>query len=487
MLTLVPRYRFANAPTSLCFDPYLIANKTPNSIVMTQSQSIRASIWAVFQNLGTLALLAIAFPINLTVVLASLLWNFFTRPFQKQAVANPNPKNIMITGGKMTKALQLARSCHAAGHRVVLVETHKYWLVGHRFSNAVDRFYTVPAPQKDPEGYTQALLDIAKKESIDVYIPVCSPVASYYDSLAKPVLSGCCEVFHLDADETKMLDEKFAFAEKARSLGLSVPKTFLITQPEQVLNFDFSNEKRKYILKSIAYDSVHRLDMTKYPMESKEAMAVHVRSLPISKDNPWIMQEFIPGKEYCTHSTVRNGELRVHCCCESSAFQVNYENVENPRIFEWVNHFVKELKLTGQVSFDFIEAEDGTVYAIECNPRTHSAITMFYNHPKLADAYLNDTPDPEYPLQPLPDSKPTYWLYHEVWRLTGIRSFGQLQRWVNTILRGKDAIFSISDPLPFLAVHHWQIPLLLLNNLQRLKGWIRIDFNIGKLVEIGGD
>jgi hypothetical protein len=36
-------------------------------------------------------------------------------------------------------------------------------------------------------------------------------------------------------------------------------------------------------------------------------------------------------------------------------------------------------------------------------------------------------------------------------------------------------------------VHHWQIPLLILKNLQQLKGWIRIDFNIGKLVEPGGD
>lgn len=31
----------------------------------------------------------------------------------------------------MTKALQLARSFHQTGHRVVLIETHKYWLVGH--------------------------------------------------------------------------------------------------------------------------------------------------------------------------------------------------------------------------------------------------------------------------------------------------------------------------------------------------------------------
>lgn len=441
---------------------------------------------ALFQNLGTLALLAIAFPINCLVVLAALLWNFVSRPFQKQVVLNQNPKNILLTGGKMTKALQLARSFHAAGHRVILVETHKYWLTGHRFSNAVDRFYTVPAPQKDPEGYTQALLEIAKKENIDIYVPVCSPVQSYYDSLAKPVLSGCCEVFHFDAEVTKMLDDKFAFAEKARSLSLSVPKSFKITDPEQVINFDFSNEKRKYILKSIPYDSVRRLDLTKLPCDTPEQTAAFVKSLPISEEKPWIMQEFIPGKEYCTHSTVRDGELRLHCCCESSAFQVNYENVDKPEILQWVSHFAKEQGFTGQASFDFIQAEDETVYAIECNPRTHSAITMFYNHPGVADAYIGNEPLAE-PLQPLPDSKPTYWLYHEVWRLNEIRSLQQLQMWFKNILRGKDAIFDVNDPLPFLMVHHWQIPLLLLDNLRRLNGWIRIDFNIGKLVESGGD
>ncbi len=391
----------------------------------------------------------------------------------------------------MTKALQLARSFHAAGHRVVLVETHKYWLTGHRFSNAVDRFYTVPAPEKDPEGYIQALLDIAKKENIDVYVPVCSPVQSYYDSLAKPVLSGCCEVFHFDAEVTKMLDDKFAFTETARSLSLSVPKSFKITDPEQVLNFDFSNEKRKYILKSIPYDSVRRLNLTKLPCDTPEETAAFVKSLPISEQKPWIVQEFIPGKEYCTHSTVRDGELRLHCCCESSAFQVNYENVDKPEIEQWVSHFVKELGLTGQASFDFIQAEDGTVYAIECNPRTHSAITMFYNHPGVADAYLAKdvagNVSTSQPLQPLPDSKPTYWTYHELWRLTNIRSLSQLQTWIKNIWRGKDAIFAVNDPLPFLMVHHWQIPLLLLDNLRRLKGWVRIDFNIGKIVEIGGD
>ncbi|NES71012.1 MAG: ATP-grasp enzyme, partial [Okeania sp. SIO2D1] len=64
---------------------------------------------------------------------------------------------------------------------------------------------------------------------------------------------------------------------------------------------------------------------------------------------------------------------------------------------------------------------------------------------------------------------------------------GQLRTWINKIFQGTDGIFQVNDPLPFLMVHNWQIPLLLLGNLQKLKGWVRIDFNIGKLVELGGD
>ncbi|MBD2346874.1 ATP-grasp domain-containing protein [Anabaena subtropica] len=446
----------------------------------TPSLPSQTKIAAIIQNILTLALLLLALPINATIVFISLL------AFRPTKVKAANPQNILISGGKMTKALQLARSFHVAGHRVILLETHKYWLTGHRFSQAVDKFYTVPAPQENPQAYIQALVDIVKQENIDVYVPVTSPVGSYYDSLAKPELSRYCEVFHFDADITQMLDDKFALTEKARSLGLSVPKSFKITSPEQVINFDFSGESRQYILKSIPYDSVRRLDLTKLPCATPEETAAFVRSLPISPEKPWIMQEFIPGEEFCTHSTVRNGELRLHCCCESSAFQVNYENVENPQIMEWVKHFVKELRLTGQISFDFIQAEDGTVYAIECNPRTHSAITTFYNHPQVAEAYLSQEPTTE-TLQPLATSRPTYWTYHEVWRLTGIRSFTQLQTWLGNIWRGTDAIYQPDDALPFLMVHHWQIPLLLLNNLRRFKGWTRIDFNIGKLVELGGD
>ena len=438
----------------------------------------------LLKSVGTLTLLLIAFPINCAIVFLSLLASWIRFPFRQQTVME-KPKTILLTGGKMTKALQLARSFHTAGYQVFLVETHKYWLSGHRFSNAVSRFRTIPAPEKDPDGYCQALLDLVQQEKIDVFIPVSSPVASYYDAIAGTQLSPYCEVIHFSPAITHLLDNKFTLCEQAHSLGLSAPKAFLISDPQQILDFDFTVDQSQYILKSICYDSVSRLDLTKLPCEG---MADYVKKLPISQENPWVMQEFISGQEYCTHSTVRNGNIRLHCCSASSPFQVNYEHVEKPEILAWVEKFVAALNLTGQISFDFIQTTDGAVYPIECNPRTHSAITMFYNHPGLASAYLNDrSQNLESPIVPLPGSKPTYWLYHELWRLTEIKSWSGLQAWTQRILKGKDAIFQMNDPLPFLAVPHWQITLLLLKSLGQFKDWVRIDFNIGKLVEPSGD
>lgn len=448
--------------------------------------SVRRRLFALWQNLGTLALLTIALPVNFTIVLLSLVWTWLNQflPKMTQTIAQPgeSSKNVLIAGARMTKTLQLARSFHAAGHRVILLDTEKFWLSGNQFSNTVAGFYTVPDPKQDLAGYTKTLQTIAEKEQIDLFIPVAIFAVVYPDGMAQHPLEGYCQVFHYDAETTRMLDDKFAFAEKARSLSLSVPRSFKITAPEQVLNFDFSKEKHQYVLKSIPYDAARRLDLTKLPCATPEATAAFVKNLPISEDKPWIMQEFIPGQEYCTHSTVRNGKSTLYCCCHSSAFQVNYEQVNQPEIKVWVDRFLEGIGGTGQASFDIIRAEDGTIYPIECNPRTHSALTMFYNHPGVAEAYLNPTPPPE-PLQPLSDSKPTYWLYHELWRLNEVRSLRQLRDWLRTIGQGTDAVFTIDDPLPFLMVHHWQIPLLLLENLRQLRGWIRIDFNIGELIE----
>ena len=437
------------------------------------------------KTIATLILLLLVLPLNIALTAIALLRSIILKPFQSRSIAD-SPQTILINGGKMTKALQLARSFHKAGHRVILFETHKYWLTGHQYSWAVDRFYTVPNPQA--EEYPQALLKIVQQEKVNIYVPVFSPIACYYDAEVRKVLSPHCTVMQLDVETLQRLDDKYELATASEALGLRVPKSYRITNPQQVIDFDFSDAQRPYILKSIPYDSIRRLDLTKLPCATEAETATFVKSLPISESKPWIMQEYIAEQEFCTHSTIRDGHIQLHCCCKSSSFQVNYQNVDRPDIENWIRQFAKSLNQTGQVSFDFIEAaDDGEIYAIECNPRTHSAITMFYNHPDVAKAYLEPDPLPQI-VEPLASSRPTYWIYHEIWRLvTHLWSPKLVYERLQIIAQGKDAIFEWDDPLPFLMVHHWQIPLLLWGNLQNPNEWIRIDFNIGKLVEIGGD
>jgi predicted ATP-grasp superfamily ATP-dependent carboligase len=429
------------------------------------------------RTVATIGLLSCALPLNLAITSFALLRRSVRR--RRKPVASDS-KTILISGGKMTKALHLARAFHRAGHRVILIEAEKYRLTGHRFSGAVDRFYTVP-PSGDP-GYPSALVEIVRREAVDVYVPVCSPASAVHDALAKAQLGEYCEVLHPDPITVTMLDDKSAFSTAAQELGLPVPDAHRITDPQQVLGFDFASHDPPYVLKSIAYDPIGRLDLTPLPQPDPERNRSFLAALPINEDNPWVMQAFIVGQEYCTHSTVRDGQVQLHCCCESSASQLNYEMVEVPEIEAWVKRFVGELRLTGQVSFDFIRGGDGRIYAIECNPRTHSAITMFYDHLDVARAYLDTDVDT---VTPHAAGRPTYWLYHELWRL--LRHPMRGRQALRRIARGKEAIFAWDDPLPFLLVHHLQIPALLLANLRRRGAWARIDFNIGKLVEPAGD
>jgi hypothetical protein len=430
------------------------------------------------RTLGALGLLGLALPANLALTTLALARGL-ARPPAPPAVAD-QPRTVLLSGGKMTKALALARAFHAAGHRVVLVESAKYRLTGHRFSRAVAAFHCVPEAG-DP-GYAAALLDVVEREGVDVWVPVCSPASSIHDARAKALLAPYCEVLHLDEDELHRVDDKEEFARLAGSMGLRVPESHRITDPQQVADFDFAARDHRFILKHLAYDPVNRLDLTQLPLATPEETEAFARSKQISAEDPWVLQEMVVGRELCTHGTMRKGRVQVWACCESSAFQVNYAMLEHPAVEAWVTRFAEQLGATGQLSFDFIEAADGTVTAIECNPRTHSAITMFYDHPGLAAAYLEDDVGT---VRPTATSRPTYWTYHELWRvLTAPRD---LRTRLRVLARGTDAIFDWDDPLPFLLVHHLQVPSLLLECLWRGGAFLRVDFNIGKLVEAGGD
>ena len=57
---------------------------------------------------------------------------------------------------------------------------------------------------------------------------------------------------------------------------------------------------------------------------------------------------------------------------------------------------------------------------------------------------------------------------------------------LGVLWRGRDAVLRGDDPWPFLLLHHLQVPSLLARSLAAGRDWVKVDFNIGKIVEVGG-
>ena len=329
------------------------------------------------------------------------------------------------------------------------------------------------------------MLILFDEKKFDVFIPASHSWCECADSVVKQALLPLnCETVQGDLEDLKMLSNKYEFNLRAHSLGLTVPKTYKITNPNQVLEFDFSKEKCQFILKCIADDVVTRWSLTKLPHPTRQQTIDYLNTLRINDANPWIMQEFIPGKEYCTHGTVYNGELRLYSCCESSSWLLNYKHLDNkPLILEWVRDFCLRTNISGQASFDFIESyEDGRPYALECNPRTHTAIAPFYNHPLVAEAFLDTKHLPNGPIQPYSDARECYWLYHELWNILKVRCMKDFLTILQRLFNGKEAVYSVEDPLPFFLHYTFHMPYILMCHFINPTPFTKVDCNLGLIL-----
>ena len=470
-----------------------------------KGKTLRELIAPRFWSTVVLAALAASAPLvmSTTVIIVALHRLFF-----RTSAVPWNGKTAIISGGKMTKAFIVAKALKKQGCRVVLVETSKYWMVASRFSNAVDRFVTVPIPEKHPEAHLAAVAKLAEEEKADLYVPVTSPVASQYESRLHEVLPPRCFCWSLPSDQCCMLDDKVVFCNSAAELGLSVPASHRICSHDDVRAF---NEKlhaeraahpqgkhEKFIFKNLQYDSMHRLDLFTLPCAPAKLDA-YLADIFIDEANPWTVQTFITGNEYCGGGVFKDGKILAFADNEASISCFNYEPARLPKIRAWLETYVSARKLSGIACFDFIVEADGTPYAIECNPRASSNLATFYNSPGLGAVLCNPHEPPyENAVEPLPSVVETYWLFSEAMgAVKAIRQAGvakapyvaaqRAAALLSTVLLKKDAYFTYDDPLPFLALLYVHIPVLLLRNLVTGNKWAKIDPCIGKMTEENGD
>lgn len=446
------------------------------------------------------------------------------------------PRTVLVTGVGMTKGLVLARLFFIAGHKVIGADFEPPFLpitCGH-VSRSIKIFYRLAKPDGTREGsarYSQSLLDVIRKEKVDLWVS-CSGVASAVeDGQAKEMveLLTKCKAVQYNVATTQKLHEKHSFIEYTKSLGLNVPNTHTITSKTAALRVleDARPSGKKFIMKFIGTDDSVRGDMTLLPFDSVSATKAHISRLQISESRPWILQQFIDGPEYCTHALVIRGEVKAFTACPSAELLMHYEALHpDSSLSRSMLRFTQEYaasdpeNFTGHLSFDFLvdrkDAERAqrdpnmvvTLYPIECNPRAHTAVALFNSTPEMIEkGYMSLLEEPTEPKKegtngasytpPVYPNQPGeyYWIGHDLTTMVILpalslfkvhgNSFGEAFEHFGTFLEHlffwRDGTYEIWDPLPAWWLYHVYWPFQFAKSLVTGFKWSRVNVSTTKM------
>lgn len=403
-------------------------------------------------------------------------------------------RTVLVSGLAHTKGLHIAKTLGKAGHRVILADLEEFGCSAAQWSCFISKFYTVPDLNSldGNEAYIKGMINVAKTEKIDWYIPVSHTKTALSDSIIKQRLAEVnpqikCLTFD-DPKLTAILDDKLLFLEECHNLNLRVPyfkKVHSLTEVREVVkNGLFLNSKSHYFLKPLKPYSKDRLNFTPIPSNSTEFEKYLANyESKLNCDNPYLVHMFVKGKEFAANAIVSKGNLQAFHVCPCSPMQIDYDVTKHPEIKKWVEEFCKAKKITGCICFDFLEDDDsGEVYCIECNPRLHSCVVSYQMKPNL-EAAIRGTMEDQFQL-PTPSelpasSKHVYWLYNEIAKLVLVEQ--GIGEFIYTLMNGSDAVFDASDPWPFFMLNHYQMPVMLLKAFITGKRWTIINYCLGQL------
>jgi len=442
-------------------------------------------------------------------ILAKLRYLILSR---KEASPKKNI-TVVITGAKMYKSTLFVKWMGKAGYDIILVETEKFWCSGSRFSKYVNKFCTVADALKNADQYVEDLVSICLKNDAKIFIPVCAPATEKLDSIVGNRLACFgIQVLHAPIDVFEKLNDKHQFCTFMKELNLSVPESYLVKSNEDVfaINSDLKQKvhlcgedemyKFNFILKNIEYDPVHRLDLFTLPAKDED-IEVYLKKIEtdgnaITTDKPWTIQRFIDGDMWSTCHVQVNGEICFSTVSKSSASCFNWRMEQNEQIRNWMYSFADKLDINGIFTNDFIvDKHDGIPYAIECNPRLGSQVSLLHATTKMADVITGLHAQKQ--IQPVFGTQ-TFTTMNEVFVLLDPDNYadkefdqdkdfiGRLSRIIRTLTEQCDPIFDEEDLLPFFMINFFQMPMLLIDTAIANRPWKKLDFQIGKVVELGG-
>lgn len=348
---------------------------------------------------------------------------------------------VLLTLGRLPKALALARACRAAGCRVLIADPFRWHVC--RPSRAVDRCFRVTAPNSDLDAYLGDLLRIVADEKVDLILPV-SEEALHVTHLAGRLPDGV-RLWSAPREQIARYHDKLDFNRLAAGLGLAVPATYPAEAPE-------------------AAELATGHDFVVKPRHSCSGIGLRLAragEVLFERAPGALVQERLDGQLLSSLSIVDKGREIATVLYRGRVFAgtvaICFERVDDaPAARAWIRQFIASSDYSGFLAFDFIVGTDGTARAIECNPRATSGVHFF--EPKSLGRALLDPEGCEAVV--LADARRQQWAYSTLTETyAAILRPREFLRRFREMCSARDVIWSVRDPMPFLLMTpmSWEI------------------------------
>lgn len=269
---------------------------------------------------------------------------------------------VLVTCGRFHPATAVVRALHARGARVDVADSCELSPALH--SSAVDHAHIVARPAREPLQFVEDVSAIVRKREIDLIVPTFEEgfyLANYSSMLQAPLFAPPFETI-------SRLHNKSRFSKPFDDLGLPVPETVVATTTDDLRSavgqFDEFVARPAFSRGGMVY-------LTNHGPRAGENAIEHCRP---TADNPWLVQKFVDGRDACSLSIVRDGNVVVHCPYEPSiaapgGYSIQFTSIDDFGSFETTSRICAELGYNGFIGFDYRLTAEGPVM-IECNPRS---------------------------------------------------------------------------------------------------------------------
>lgn len=300
-------------------------------------------------------------------VLVTAAGNVFM-PGTLACLKNNGERNIHLVGADMSKDDTILLMCDAA--------------------------YQVPRGT-DPS-YVDVLLDICKKEKIDILLPIMSVELEVLSKNKERFSAIGTKVSVSEYNALSIANNKRKLFDYMSEHNLPCARYYRVNSCDELRDYAkiLGYPEKKVCVKAtegsgsrgfriLSEDmSGFQTFLNEKPTAATVSLAEMVNILAESDTFPELLvMEYLPGDEYSVDLLVDRGKVVVSCCRKSLRMEnsIMLEAIieDNPAVNDLCARVSESLGLDGNIGFDIRERSDGTPVIMECNPRITAGIPYF--------------------------------------------------------------------------------------------------------------